>query len=91
MIVPWRPKEERVGKAVPYTAQLEDAKKVAPWVRGPEPMPQGWTATSVEFRAPEQSPMTWHLGVLTNEKKYVDLRYFWLVHAVSEGRRSASW
>ena len=73
MIVTWRPKEERVGKAVEYTAQLEDAKKVAPWVRGPEPMPQGWIATSVEFRAPEQSPMTWHLGVLTNEKKYVGL------------------
>ncbi|MEI8410274.1 MULTISPECIES: DUF4245 domain-containing protein [unclassified Kribbella] len=73
MIVTWRPKEERVGKAVEYTAQLEDARKVAPWVRGPEPMPQGWTATSVEFRAPEQSPMTWHLGVLTNEKKYVGL------------------
>jgi hypothetical protein len=36
-------------------------------------MPQGWIATSVEFRAPEQSPMTWHLGVLTNEKKYVGL------------------
>ncbi|MEU4604222.1 DUF4245 domain-containing protein [Kribbella sp. NPDC023972] len=72
MVVTWRPKEERI-KAVPYTAQLEDAKKVAPWVRGPAPMPAGWTATSVEFRTPEQSPITWHLGIVTNEKKYVGL------------------
>jgi hypothetical protein len=72
MIVTWRPKQETV-RAVEYTAQLEDAKKVAPWVRGPAPMPAGWTATSVEFRTPEQSPSTWHLGVVTNEKKYVGL------------------
>jgi hypothetical protein len=72
MIVTWRPKEERI-RAVPYTEQLADAKKVAPWVRGPAPMPAGWTATSVEFRTPEQSPITWHLGIVTNEKKYVGL------------------
>ncbi|MEV0797735.1 DUF4245 domain-containing protein [Kribbella sp. NPDC050281] len=72
MIVTWRPKHEQV-KAVEYTAQLEDAKKVAPWVRGPEPMPSGWTATSVEFGTPEQAPITWHLGTVTNEKKYVGL------------------
>jgi hypothetical protein len=47
------------------------AKKVAPWVRGPAPMPAGWTATSVEFRTPEQSPITWHLGIITNDRKYV--------------------
>jgi hypothetical protein len=72
MIVTWRPKEEKV-RAVEYTAQLQDARKLAPWVRGPEPMPSGWTATSVEFRAPQQSPVTWHLGVVTAEKKYVGL------------------
>lgn len=72
MIVTWRPKEEKVN-AVEYSAQLEDARKVAPWVRGPEPMPTGWTATSVEFRAPEQRPMTWHLGIVTTGKKYVGL------------------
>ncbi|GAB2672478.1 DUF4245 domain-containing protein [Kribbella swartbergensis] len=72
VLVTWRPKEEKI-RAVEYTAQLEDAKKVAPWVRGPAPMPAGWTATSVEFRTPEQSPMTWHLGIVTNEKKYVGL------------------
>jgi hypothetical protein len=72
MIVTWRPKEEKV-RAVEYTAQLQDARKVAPWVRGPEPMPSGWTATSVEFRAPQQSPVTWHLGVVTAQKKYVGL------------------
>jgi hypothetical protein len=72
MIVTWRPKAEKV-RAIEYTAQLQDARKVASWVRGPEPMPSGWSATSVEFRAPEQQPITWHLGVVTNEKKYVGL------------------
>jgi hypothetical protein len=72
VIVTWRPKEEKV-RAVEYTAQLQDARKLAPWVRGPEPMPSGWTATSVEFRAPQQSPVTWHLGVVTAQKKYVGL------------------
>ena len=72
MIVTWRPKEEKV-RAVEYTAQLQDARKLAPWIRGPEPMPSGWTATSVEFRAPQQSPVTWHLGVVTAQKKYVGL------------------
>jgi hypothetical protein len=72
MIVTWRPKQEKV-RAVEYTAQLQDARKLAPWVRGPEPMPSGWTATSVEFRAPQQSPVTWHLGVVTAEKRYVGL------------------
>ncbi|MFF1820989.1 DUF4245 domain-containing protein [Kribbella sp. NPDC058245] len=72
MIVTWRPKEEKV-RAVEYSAQLEDARKVAPWVRGPSPMPGGWQATSVEFKAAEQAPMTWHLGVVTDAKKYVGL------------------
>jgi hypothetical protein len=72
MIVTWRPKEERIN-AVPYTEQLADAKKTAAWVRGPEPMPTGWTATSVEFRTPEQRPITWHLGIVTDRKKYVGL------------------
>jgi hypothetical protein len=71
-LVTWRPKEEKV-RAVEYTAQVQDAKKVASWVRGPEPMPSGWTATSVRFAAPEQRPITWHLGIVTAEKKYVGL------------------
>ncbi|MFB6724106.1 DUF4245 domain-containing protein [Kribbella sp. NPDC056345] len=72
MIVTWRPKEEKV-RAIEYSAQLEDARKAASWVRGPAPMPGGWQATSVEFRAPEQAPMTWHLGVVTDSRKYVGL------------------
>ena len=71
-VVTWRPKSEKIN-AIEYSAQLEDAKKVAPWVRGPAPMPDGWTATSVEFRALQQSPITWHLGIVTTEKKYVGL------------------
>jgi uncharacterized protein DUF4245 len=72
MIVTWRPKTEKV-RAVEYTAQLQDARKLASWIRGPEPMPTGWTATSAEFRAPEQRPITWHLGIVTDQKKYVGL------------------
>lgn len=71
-VVTWRPKSE-TARPVEYIPQLVEAKKVAPWVRGPEPMPTGWTATSVEFGAPEQSPMTWHLGVVTADKRYVGL------------------
>ena len=73
ILVTWRSKPAEVPKAVEYTAQLQDAKATAAWVRGPEPMPTGWTATSVEFLKPEQEPMTWHLGVVTTEKKYVGL------------------
>lgn len=72
MIVTWRPKSEKVNP-IEYSAQLQDARKVAPWVRGPEPMPAGWTATSAEFRAPQQSPASWHLGIVTDQKKYVGL------------------
>ncbi|GAA2837421.1 DUF4245 domain-containing protein [Kribbella solani] len=72
VLVTWRPHKEEV-KAIEYTAQLEDAKKVAAWVRGPEPMPSGWSATSVEFRTPQQEPITWHLGVVTAARKYVGL------------------
>ena len=72
MIVTWRPKEEKV-RAVEYTPQLAEAREIAPWIRGPEPMPAGWTANSVEFRAPQQSPITWHLGIVTDQKKYVGL------------------
>lgn len=71
-VVTWRPKSE-TARPVEYTPQLVEAKKLAPWVLGPSPMPSGWTVTSVEFRAPEQSPMTWHLGVVTSGKKYVGL------------------
>lgn len=71
--VTWRPKKEAQPNPVEYTAQLEDARKAAAWVRGPEPMPSGWVATSVQFRTPQQAPITWHLGVVTNERKYVGL------------------
>ena len=33
----------------------------------------GWTANSVEFRAPQQEPITWHLGTVTGKKLYVGL------------------
>ncbi len=72
MLVTWRPKEEKV-RAIDYTPQLTEARKVAPWVLGPEPMPAGWQANSATFRAPQQSPITWHLGIVTDQRKYVGL------------------
>ena len=51
MIVTWRPKDEKV-RAVEYTAQLQDARKVAPWVRGPEPMPTGVRAALADPGGP---------------------------------------
>jgi hypothetical protein len=70
--VTWRPHEENV-RSVDYSHHLAEARKLAAWVRAPEPMPAGWQATSVELRAPERSPITWHLGIVTTDKKYVGL------------------
>ena len=70
--VTWRPHEEKV-RTVDYSGHLTEARKLADWVRAPEPMPAGWQPTSVELRSPEQSPITWHLGIVTDQKKYVGL------------------
>ncbi|MFC0625924.1 DUF4245 domain-containing protein [Kribbella deserti] len=70
--VTWRPHEEKI-RAVDYSNHLAEGRKLASWLKAPEPMPTDWQATSVELRAPEQSPITWHLGIITNEKKYVGL------------------
>ena len=72
-IVTWRPHDEKVRR-IDYTVQLAEARKAAPYrVLAPEPMPDGWQATSAEVRAPEGGPVTWHLGVVTADKLYVGL------------------
>lgn len=72
-LVTWRPHDEEVRR-VDYAPQLAEARKVAPYrVLAPEPMPAGWQATSAEVRAPEGQPVTWHLGVITGDKRYVGL------------------
>ena len=40
-------------------------------VLAPRRLPQGWIATSVRYERGEQE--TWHLGVLTDEKRYIGL------------------
>ena len=37
----------------------------------PDRLPEGWIATSVRYRGGEEQ--SWHLGVLTDEKRYVGL------------------
>lgn len=70
--VTWRPHEEKIT-AVDYSNHVVEGRKLATWLKAPEPMPAGWTATSVQLRAPENSPITWHLGIITDGKKYVGL------------------
>ena len=54
------------AKDVPAVKQAADFDLVAP-----PSLPQGWRATSVNFKATGSEH--WHLGVLTDEDKYVGL------------------
>lgn len=57
--------------AVSYQRSADYAGEVLGFeVLSPEELPDGWRATSVRF-APE--PPRWHLGLLTEEGKYVGL------------------
>jgi hypothetical protein len=69
----WRPHSETV-RAVDYSAELTEARRVAPYdVLAPSPMPDGWQATSARVGAEPGEPVTWHLGVVTPDKRYVGL------------------
>jgi uncharacterized protein DUF4245 len=68
-----RSPQEQV-RAIDYSAELTEARKSAPFtVLAPEPLPAGWAATSARVGAEPGKPFTWHLGVLTPERKYVGL------------------
>jgi len=57
--------------AVDYQQPLGFAREQAGFpVLAPERLPDGWKATNVDF-TPE--PVHWHLGVLTDEGRYVGL------------------
>lgn len=72
-LVVQRPADETV-KAIDFSGQLAAARKVAPYpVLAPEPLPQGWSATSAEAGGQPGQPFTWHLGVITDQRKYVGL------------------
>jgi hypothetical protein len=59
-------------KTVDYAQVVEPARKAAPFdLVAPPSLPPGWRATSVNFN--DQSQPRWHLGVLTDQKRYVGL------------------
>src|SRR3954471_425217 len=60
------------GKAVDYKDPAQFARGEADFdVLVPRELPDGWIATSVRYvGGPEQS---WHLGLLTNDRRYVGL------------------
>src|SRR4051794_22910435 len=59
-------------KAVDYKDPAKFARGEADFdVLVPRPLPDGWIATSVRYvEGPEQS---WHLGMLTHDRRYVGL------------------
>ncbi len=69
----YRPHPEKV-RAIDYSAQLAEARRLAPYdVLAPTPMPPGWQATSARAGAEPGKPFTWHLGVVTADRRYVGL------------------
>jgi hypothetical protein len=72
-LVVQRPAQETVH-AIDYSGQLAMARKVAPYpVLAPDPMPSGWRATSAQAGAESGKPFTWHLGVITPDRRYIGL------------------
>ena len=59
-------------EAVDYAGPADYARETADFtVRVPEELPEGWKATSVRFD--QGRDQSWHLGVLTDEEKYLGL------------------
>jgi hypothetical protein len=57
-------------RPIEYAPAAEAARAVAPFdVLAPKELPQGWRATSVRYAPGDEA--TWHLGVLTDQDKYV--------------------
>jgi len=67
-----RPGEGDPVPPVDYVAKWEAARDVAPFeVLAPPRLPEGWRATSVRYVPGDDA--TWHIGVLTDEDKYVGI------------------
>ena len=59
-------------RPVEYVSAAASARSVAPFdVLAPARLPPGWRATSVRYEPGEEA--TWHVGVLTDDDKYVGL------------------
>lgn len=59
-------------KAVNYTTPARYARRAATFdLLAPRRLPPGWIATSVRFQ--DGQDQTWHLGCLTDQRRYVGL------------------
>ncbi|HSV41546.1 MAG TPA: DUF4245 domain-containing protein [Nocardioidaceae bacterium] len=59
-------------RAIDYSESLEFYRAEAEFpLLAPPSLPDGWKATSVSFKPAR--PQTWHLGVLTDEGRYIGL------------------
>ena len=66
------PDPDTAVRTVDYTQAVPPAKKAADFdLVAPARLPTGWRATSVGFT--DSDPQHWHLGVLTDENRYVGL------------------
>jgi hypothetical protein len=67
-----RPQEGDPVRPVDYVATWDAARDVAPFeLLAPPDLPEGWRATSVRYVPGDDA--TWHIGVLTDEDKYVGI------------------
>ncbi|WP_441250454.1 DUF4245 domain-containing protein [Kitasatospora sp. McL0602] len=58
-------------RAVDYRSSLASAKRAAPYpLLGPEGLPGGWKATSVEYQKDPKGHAVWHLGFVTPAGQY---------------------
>ncbi|MFI9782301.1 DUF4245 domain-containing protein [Kitasatospora sp. NPDC051984] len=56
---------------VPFQAELSSAKRAAPYpLLGPQPLPEGWQATSVSYSPSDKGHAVWHLGLSTASGQY---------------------
>ncbi|WP_235438072.1 DUF4245 domain-containing protein [Kitasatospora griseola] len=56
---------------VQYQVELASAKRAAPYpLVGPQPLPEGWQATSVSYGASDKGHAVWHLGFSTASGQY---------------------
>lgn len=59
-----------VVRDIDYASAVAQAREQAPYeVLAPEPLPDGWRATSARTR-PEGTAVTWHLGLVTDRESY---------------------
>lgn len=60
---------EEAVKPIDYAKTVTNARPAAEFeLVAPSALPKGWAATSARF-----TPTSWHLGVLTDDEKYVGL------------------